>query len=113
MDKKDIKRIIIGVIIVVILLLGFYFFGSTSKEGDSQLSSNKLDDTGVMGKNIITLLLELRSLKLNETMFSSNVFKSFNDFGIEIEPQPVGRNNPFLPIGEDGTYKPDNGGTGE
>ena len=40
----------------------------------------------------------MKSVKLDEELFNSAVFKSLNDYSIKIEPQEVGRINPFAPL---------------
>jgi hypothetical protein len=46
----------------------------------------------------LQMLSEVRKLSLDTTLFDSLEFKSLFDFKMPIEPQPLGRRNPFLPI---------------
>ena len=50
------------------------------------------------GKEILQLLLNLKSLQLNASIFSNPAFRSLKDFGQDIPPQPRGRENPFAPL---------------
>lgn len=63
------------------------------------VSSNRTSTTASAEREILSLVLELKSLNLSSDLFNSSVFRSFKDFGVVIEPQPVGRSNPFAPIG--------------
>ena len=53
-------------------------------------------------RNVVDTLLTLRAVSLNGTIFLDPSFKLLKDFGKEITPEPVGRANPFSPIGASG-----------
>jgi len=72
-----------------------------TNEGLLVSSNTRTSGTASAEREILSLLLELRSLNLNSDLFQSNVFRSFKDFGVVLQPQPVGRSNPFAPIGVD------------
>lgn len=57
------------------------------------------------GREILTLLLNLKSLKLDTSIFSDPSFQSLADFGQSIPERPRGRDNPFAPIGIGTTTK--------
>lgn len=100
MDKKFIKNIIITVAVAILAFAVYFFFlrgnGSTS---DSGLSVETVaGTTPTADKSLVTLLLEMKSVKLDEELFNSPVFKSLSDYSIKIEPQEVGRTNPFAPL---------------
>ncbi len=71
-------------------------------QNDSLLASsnNNAVDSSAQ-REILSLLIELRSIDIDDGLFQSNVFRSLKDFGVVLESQPVGRNNPFAPIGID------------
>ena len=48
--------------------------------------------------DLLPLLLNLRSLKLDPAVFSDPSFRSLVNFGIEIPVEPIGRTNPFAPL---------------
>ncbi len=48
--------------------------------------------------DLLTLLLSLKTLEIDTSIFSDDRFKSLTDFSVEVTPQPIGRANPFLPI---------------
>lgn len=49
-------------------------------------------------QQILEILLALRAVKLDETIFSSNSFISLKDFSTKIIPEPAGRPDPFAPF---------------
>lgn len=53
------------------------------------------------GREILTLLLNLKSLTLDTSIFRERTFQTLVDFGQSIPDRPQGRDNPFLPIDED------------
>lgn len=100
MNKDFIKNIVITiVIIIVVFALYFFFFRGNGTSDDSGLSvESVVGNSSTVDKSLITLLLEMKSVKLDEEFFSSAVFQSLNDYSIKIEPQEVGRTNPFAPL---------------
>ncbi len=54
-------------------------------------------------QELIALLLELRGLTLDGVLFEDPVFRSLEDFGKELVTEPVGRINPFAPLGGSAT----------
>lgn len=51
------------------------------------------------GGDLIALLLELRSITLDTSVLSNPTFLTLQDFSVSLAPEPVGRPNPFAPIG--------------
>lgn len=49
-------------------------------------------------RDLVATLLQLRAIGLDGTIFSDPAFQSLVDYGIEIVPEPVGRENPFAPL---------------
>jgi len=98
------KNLITFGIIAVVVILGYVlvFKGGGDGGGDgSLLVSEPVQGGTTVDPELITMLIELRSIELDNSLFSRESFKSLKDFSIEISPQPVGRNNPFSPIGSD------------
>jgi hypothetical protein len=50
-------------------------------------------------RDIVNVLLQLRAVTLSGTIFTDPTFMTLQDFGSEIVPEPVGRPNPFAPLG--------------
>ena len=98
--------IVIKILLLVIVAFVLYgaFFGGEDEFSDefvvSELSGGEL---GVLeqqiGSELLALLLELEEINLDTSIFDSQVFRGLTDFGQELIPQPIGRPNPFAPIG--------------
>jgi hypothetical protein len=48
---------------------------------------------------LVSELLRLRSIKLDNRIFTDVAFQSLEDFGQELVAEPIGRINPFAPVG--------------
>ncbi len=56
------------------------------------------------GADFVSLLLSVKSITLDDSIFSSQAFTTLQDFNRPIPPDTnPGRPNPFAPIGSDGT----------
>ena len=99
---NKIKKILTIVVIVAVAFAVYtYFF-----KGDRSISLLSTEGVGEVRDNVVeiellSLLLELRTVQLRGEIFDDPAFRSLNDFGQVLEPQPVGRGNPFAPIGEE------------
>ena len=103
MNKKRLRIIIIVIIGVTLFgFLYFSFFGS--KESESQLLVNiDVDDPAffVGGSELLPFVLKLRNIDFDTEVLSSASFASLSDLSVSLQPQPLGRVNPFAPIGTD------------
>jgi hypothetical protein len=83
-------------VIIILLFVGYgFFFGGSDEE--ALVSESAVPDA--VGGDLIAILGRLQSLSLEGTVFSNPLFRSLVDFGIELTPEPVGRPNPFAPLG--------------
>jgi len=89
------------ILLVIIFIAAFFVFSGGEKVEDSALLVSKAVDESSVGKDLVAILLELRSLELDESIFEDGFFTSLEDFSLEIGSQPAGRENPFAPIGVD------------
>lgn len=94
---KSFKKIF-GIVILIIILFGAYNITNGANEG-LLLSTRKSDD--LVGNELLALLLEIKSIKLDATIFDRKSFNNLKDFSIEIKSQPTGRVNPFAVIGSE------------
>lgn len=95
------KNIIIGIIVI-----GGGFFAYTyffTGDNAPQLLTSERSETAAtaVGAEILALLRDLRSIRLDDSIFSDPVFQGLEDFGQPLVPEPLGRNNPFAPIDEE------------
>jgi hypothetical protein len=89
------NKLLVGVGIVI--LAGLIWWGLIGTAAPAPL----LDTQGISNESdqdIVTTLLTLRAVNLSGTIFSDPVYLSLKDFGKDIVPEPVGRDNPFAPL---------------
>ena len=85
-------------VIVGALAALWIYFSYFSGGDDASLTSTPVDGSVVVTQELISILGELRNIKIDESIFTDPVFMSLNDFGVVIDNQPVGRRNPFQAI---------------
>ena len=92
------QNYILAGVAVILLFIGYsYFFG---KEEEPLLKEEQVAELqNPVDQELIALLLELRGIDLDETIFKDMVFLSLQDFSQVLVPEPVGRTNPFAPYG--------------
>ena len=94
--KKNI--VIIGIVIAAMAAL-YYFYSSGSNA--PLLTSSEGTDSPV-SQEILATLGNLRTIRLDNSIFSDPLFVSLSDFGVTIPPAAAGRRNPFAPVGQNG-----------
>ena len=112
----NIKNILIFGGVAVALILVYVFFIRTpegsapsaitvSDSSNGTLdSSDTNDQNSLLASNFLSLLLNVKNIKLNVSILSDRTFESLHDSSIILEPDGTeGRPNPFAPIGNDGT----------
>ena len=62
--------------------------------------------SAALGQDLLAALALLKTIRLDTSIFSDGVFASLSDWGKTITPQPVGRRNPFAPLGASTAKKP-------
>lgn len=67
--------------------------GQSSLLTADQTSGNVSAD----GAQVLALLNRLKSINLDDRIFSNPNFLSLQDWSVTIDPQTVGRQNPYLP----------------
>ena len=114
-----IKNIIIFTVIAVILILIYIFFIKPAPVEQNLVSSpvpntvlpntNTIDQNSLIAKDFLSVLLGVKNIKLNDTIFSDGSFINLRDSSILLAspgPGDEGRSNPFAPIGSDVTIVP-------
>jgi len=88
--------IVIG--IVIMIAFGIYSYLFKGKD-EAPLTAETVTAASPEDQDLIALLLELRSISLDEGIFTNPAFHSLQDFSQELVPEAVGRPNPFAPLG--------------
>jgi len=98
--------IIAAIFVLALVGVGGYFFYNQSSDTTlSGLTSNLTEsspDVETLDADrdeTLQRLSNLKSIEINTKFLDSQAFNSLKDFGITIEPQSVGRSNPFEPAG--------------
>lgn len=112
------KNIIIFVIAGVILVLIYIYFiqgsgeqdGLISTSGDTSLPITDTSGEDSLGtKEFLTVLLSVKSIRLDDSIFANPAFSTLRDSSIILTPDGTeGRPNPFAPIGSDVAVPPVN-----
>lgn len=87
---------IIGVVILVILAFGYFYMSGDTAPADESTLQVQVANTD--GARILSLLHQIRSLKIDTSIFSSDAYESLEDYSVAIPETAVGRANPFAPI---------------
>lgn len=121
---SKIKNIIIFTTITAVFILIYIFFikpkpvteNLVSSPSDTVLPSmvdlgsniNEGNKTSFIAKDFLSLLLNVKNIKLDDTIFSEIAFDSLRDSSIVLIPDDnEGRPNPFAPLGSDKITIPD------
>jgi hypothetical protein len=91
------------VILLAIVIAFFVWFGMSEKAPTTNdlLTAEGGAESSAAEQELLKLLLDMRSIRLDGTLFEKPAFNSLHDFGKEIMQEPVGRTNPFETIGTD------------
>ena len=96
------NTIIIGIVIVIILAGGWYFYskGSSGSSTSQLISSSPDSATAAVGASVLNILNSVSSINIDTSFFQTPAYQSLVDYSIAVPPQPVGRANPFAPVGQ-------------
>ena len=106
------KNIIIFIVAGIALVLIYIFFiknggeepalVSTSPDGEVSPTSTAVNEES--SQNFLSVLLSVKSIKLDDKIFTDEAFINLHDSSITLIPDGTeGRVNPFAPIGSDTT----------
>jgi hypothetical protein len=99
---STIKTIILVLVIAGIGYFGYNYLTRTNVAGDSAIQQESAN-TSKMGAEVLTALNQLKVLKLDGAVFKDKTFLSLKDFSKPLNPESIGRVNPFSPIGVENT----------
>ncbi|MDO8430661.1 MAG: hypothetical protein Q7S72_01555 [Candidatus Taylorbacteria bacterium] len=96
------KTTFIALAVIVAIALGlFFYFQGDPTDADSSLETLGTPESleaQEAGTRVLSLLNKIRSLKIDDSIFKSAVYKSLVDYSITVPEQSVGRANPFAPL---------------
>lgn len=91
------KLILILVVVVVLGGAGYAVMGGGAPETATLTTSVPVSGPEA---GLVETLLALRAVKLEGTIFTEPAFLQLQDYSTQIVPEPVGRANPFAPLGK-------------
>lgn len=98
MELSKSKKIIVGLVVLVLCFVGYKVFLSPA---DVAVPSEYSDASGnLVGQDVLDLLQSLQNVSIDPALFSGYAFQNLEDFSITVQAEPLGRTNPFAPIGQ-------------
>jgi hypothetical protein len=91
------KEILFGLVIIVLLFIAYSLYFGGEEEG-ALTTTGSQNAASAAEREIVSLLRQLEAVELDATLFNDPVFRQLQDFSRTIDPQPIGRNNPFAPF---------------
>ena len=93
------KTWIWATVIVIAAAIGyFYFYGNSASTPSTLLSSSPTSDSAIVGAQVLGLLNQIQSLKIDTSIFTDPGYNTLRDYSVAIPPVNVGRPNPFAPL---------------
>ncbi|MEK7175442.1 MAG: hypothetical protein AAB693_01405 [Patescibacteria group bacterium] len=93
------KNTILFILITALTVLGYIFFIKENKTETSLVSSSQKssqDKSLKDGENFLTLLLGIKDIKLDDAIFSEDIFSNLIDSSVNLgEATDIGKSNPF------------------
>lgn len=86
-------------ILAGVVLAGVVWYSFMRDKSTQLLQTQDLTVSTGADSDVVNVLLQLRAVSLSGTIFTDPAFQSLQDFGSQIVPEPVGRQNPFAPLG--------------
>lgn len=91
-----------GIFILILVLAGGYFVYTTFFSSEASAPNPALSVGGgtaaVLEQELLNELLQLQRIRLDATVFQDPALRVLVDMSQKIEPQKIGRPNPFAPI---------------
>lgn len=91
------KKILIALGVLVVVFAVYRIFFTT--QPDVPLSSETVSGLPAEDGDLLSLLLQLKSITLSDELLTDSTFVTLQDFTVKLIPEPVGRRNPFAVIG--------------
>lgn len=97
------KTIIAGIFLFTAFLVARDFQNETQAQEPLVVpdTAPAAEENNQKGREILALLADLKSVRLDDSIFSDPAFQSLQDTSVELTAEPKGRPNPFAPLGKD------------
>lgn len=88
--------------VLFVLIAGFTLWNMFASDTEvATLSSEIVSDTSVGDARVLDTLNNMKNLRLDGRLFETPAFQALVNTERQIVPEPVGRQNPFSPVGAD------------
>lgn len=95
------KKIIITLVILALLFVVYAVFIKKDPTSQALLNTDAISpEAQAIGSQISQALLRIEQIKLDKTIFNNDIYKTLVDRSEPISDEPIGRSNPFAPIGD-------------
>ena len=105
------KNYLVLIFIAFLGYIAYSMFFAPDKEQEQLLETTEAKSIDVLGEEIIRAINQIQSLTLDESVLSDPILNSLIDLSEPIQPEPVGRRNPFEPFEGEGADTTDEDGT--
>lgn len=102
LDYLKENKSLAAVVIIVVLGVGGYFAYRSSSNEALLSSTGTATETSQVSRELLLTISDLKTITLDNSIFTDEAFVSLVDFRVDIPLQPVGRDNPFAPLGPRG-----------
>ena len=102
MNSKNTTTVVI-IVVAASLIIGFFIYFGRSRSPVSSglrvdLPNNSVNQP-ILSRELLSALASVNDLKLDPTFFNDTAFASLIDYSKDLRDDPLGRDNPFLPVG--------------
>lgn len=102
------QHYLVGGLIIGAVVLGAWYGMTSNSAPEPLITTDVIGNSGspsedIADRELVESLLTLRAITLSGSIFTDPAFRSLKDFGTPIVAEPVGRPNPFAPIGQGGS----------
>lgn len=88
-------KLIAALVLIAVIAVAWYELSASPAAPSSLLSTSA---AGGADQQLVSTLLTLRAVTLSGAIFNDQSFKTLQDFTTQIQPEPVGRTDPFAPL---------------
>jgi Tfp pilus assembly protein PilO len=89
------KQMIIAVVVFLVVIVAYNYLWKGSQDSLDQGTSAQN-----IGNDVVSLNQKLQAVTLDQTLFSSAEYTSLSDWSPVLSQGPIGRIDPFAPIGQ-------------
>ncbi len=100
------KKIILTVVVLIALFIIYAVFIKPDPVNEPLVSGRPAagtvgqEDAQTLGNQISQALLRIEQIKLDKSIFNNDIYRSLQDRSQPITDEPIGRPNPFAPLGD-------------